>query len=224
MKNWFKTVRTLVWKDLVQEWRSRDMLTAMLAFAVLALFIFNYAMELTPANRAEVASGTLWVVILFAGTLGLNRSFTAEQDQGCFDGLVMAVPDLSAIYVAKAITNFLMMVFLTVLVIPLYSVLYNQSMFILSFFTVLLLGSWGYTAAGTLISGMTVQTRMRDLLLPILLFPLLMPVNMAVVKAAGGILAGLPASEITVWIRLLVVYDVIVSVVGVMVFEYVIQE
>ena len=224
MKNWFKTVRTLVWKDLVQEWRSRDMLTAMLAFAVLALFIFNYAMELTPANRAEVASGTLWVVILFAGTLGLNRSFTAVQDQGCFDGLVMAVPDLSAIYVAKAITNFLMMVFLTVLVIPLYSVLYNQSMFILSFFTVLLLGSWGYTAAGTLISGMTVQTRMRDLLLPILLFPLLMPVNMAVVKAAGGILAGLPASEITVWIRLLVVYDVIVSVVGVMVFEYVIQE
>ena len=224
MKNWFKTVRTLVWKDLVQEWRSRDMLTAMLAFAVLALFIFNYAMELTPANRAEVASGTLWVVILFAGTLGLNRSFTAEQDQGCFDGLVMAVPDLSAIYVAKAITNFLMMVFLTVLVIPLYSVLYNQSMFILSFFTVLLLGSWGYTAAGTLISGMTVQTRMRDLLLPILLFPLLMPVNMAVVKAAGGILAGLPASEITVWIRLLVVYDVIVSVVGVMVFEYVVQE
>jgi heme exporter protein B len=224
MKNWLKTVRTLVWKDLVQEWRSRDMLTAMLAFAVLALFIFNYAMELNPANRSEVASGTLWVVILFAGTLGLNRSFTAEQDQGCFDGLVMAVPDLSAIYVAKAITNFLMMLFLIVLVIPLYSVLYNQSMFILSFFTVLLLGSWGYTAAGTLISGMTVQTRMRDLLLPILLFPLLMPVNMAVVKAAGGILAGLPASEILVWVRLLVVYDVIVSVVGVMVFEYVIQE
>ena len=155
MKNWFKTVRTLVWKDLVQEWRSRDMLTAMLAFAVLALFIFNYAMELTPTNRAEVASGTLWVVILFAGTLGLNRSFTAEQDQGCFDGLVMAVPDLSAIYVAKAVTNFLMMVILTALVIPLYSVLYNQSMFIPSFIGILLLGSWGYTAAGTLISGMT---------------------------------------------------------------------
>ncbi|MGB4594660.1 MAG: heme exporter protein CcmB [Anaerolineaceae bacterium] len=224
MKNWFKTVRTLVWKDLVQEWRSRDMITAMLAFAVLALFIFNYAMELTPANRSEIASGTLWVVILFAGTLGLNRSFTAEQDQGCFDGLVMAVPDLSAIYVAKALTNFLMMVLLTALVIPLYSVLYNQSMFIPGFISILLLGSWGYTAAGTLISGMTVQTRMRDLLLPILLFPLLMPVNMAVVKAAGGILAGLPATEITVWIRLLVVYDVIVSVVGVMVFEYVIQE
>jgi heme exporter protein B len=224
MKNWFKTVRTLVWKDLVQEWRSRDILTAILAFAVLALFIFNYAMELTPTNRAEVASGMLWVVILFAGTLGLNRSFTAEQDQGCFDGLVMAVPDLSAIYVAKALTNFLMMVLLTALVIPLYSVLYNQSMFIPSFIGILLLGSWGYTAAGTLISGMTVQTRMRDLLLPILLFPLLMPVNMAVVKAAGGILSGLPASEILVWVRLLVVYDVIVSVVGVIVFEYVIQE
>lgn len=224
MKSWFKTLRTLVWKDLVQEWRSRDMITAMVAFAVLTLFIFNYAMELTPANRAEVASGTLWVVILFAGTLGLNRSFTAEQDQGCFDGLVMAVPDLSVIYVAKAVTNFLMMLFLTALVIPLYSVLYNQSMFIPGFIAILLLGSWGYTAAGTLIAGMTVQTRMRDLLLPILLFPLLMPINMAVVKAAGGILAGMPGSEINIWIQLLVVYDLIVSVVGVLIFEYVIQE
>lgn len=224
MKNWFKTVRALVWKDLVQEWRSRDMLTAMLSFAILTLFIFNYAMELTPANRAEIASGTLWVVILFAGTLGLNRSFTAEQDQGCFDALLIAVPDPSAIYVAKAITNFLVMLFLTTLVIPLYSLLYNQNMFVPGLIVVLLLGAWGYTAAGTLIAGMTVQTRMRDLLLPILLFPLLMPVNMGVVKAAGGILAGISSSEIFVWVRLLIVYDLVVSVAGVMVFEYVIRE
>ena len=216
MKNWLKTALTLVWKDLVQEWRSRDMLTAMLSFAVLTLFIFNYAMELNPAS-------IIWVVIVFAGTLGLNRSFTAEQDQGCFDALVMAVPELSVIYVAKLITNLLVMLFLTVLVIPIYSLLYNQSLFMPMLWLVLLLGAWGYSATGTLIAGMTVQTRMRDLLLPILLFPLLMPVNMAVVKAAGAVLAGSALSGYASWVNLLLVYDIIMTVLSILVFEYVIQ-
>lgn len=224
MKNWLKTALTLVWKDLVQEWRSRDLLTAMLSFAVLTLFIFNYAMELNPASRSEAAAGIIWVVIVFAGTLGLNRSFTAEQDQGCFDALVMAVPELSVIYVAKLITNLLVMLFLTVLVIPIYSLLYNQSLFMPMLWLVLLLGAWGYSATGTLIAGMTVQTRMRDLLLPILLFPLLMPVNMAVVKAAGAVLAGSALSGYASWVNLLLVYDIIMTVLSILVFEYVIQE
>jgi len=221
---WLHSVRVLVWKDLLQEWRSRDILTSMLAFAVLSLFIFNYALELSPLNRAEIAPGIVWVVMVFAGTLGLNRSFTAEQDQGCFEGLIMAVPDLSAIYFAKLLTNLLMMVFLAVLVIPIYSVLYNQSLFNWAFFGVLALGAWGYSAAGTLIASMTVQTRMRDLLLPILLFPILMPVNMAVVKAAGGILAGAPLVELQAWLVLLAAYGIIVTTVSIMVFEYVIRE
>ena len=224
MKNWLHGIRTLVWKDLVQEWRSKDMLTAMFAFAILTLFIFNYAIELSPVNRAEIAAGIIWVVIVFAGTLGLNRSFTAEQDQGCFDALVMAVPDLSVIYLAKLLTNFLVMLFLTVLVIPVYSLLYNQSLFSLPLLGVLVLGAWDYAAAGTLIAGMTVQTRMRDLLLPILLFPILMPVNMAVVKAAGGILAGAAWQDYSLWVALLGVYGIIVTVISILVFEYVIRE
>jgi heme exporter protein B len=224
MKDWLHGIRTLVWKDLVQEWRSKDMLTAMFAFAILTLFIFNYAIELSPVNRAEIAAGIIWVVIVFAGTLGLNRSFTAEQDQGCFDALVMAVPDLSIIYLAKLLTNFFVMLFLTVLVIPVYSLLYNQSLFSLPLLGVLVLGAWGYAAAGTLIAGMTVQTRMRDLLLPILLFPILMPVNMAVVKAAGGILAGAAWQDYSLWVALLGVYGIIVTVISILVFEYVIRE
>ena len=184
MKTWLGTAWVLVWKDLVQEWRSRDVLTSMFAFAVLSLFIFNYALELSPIDRAEIAPGLIWVVMVFAGTLGLNRSFAAEQDQGSFEGLMMAVPELSVIYLAKMITNLMMMFGLAILVIPIYSLLYNQSLFDLRFFGILMLGAWGYSAAGTLISSMTVQTRMRDLLLPVLLFPLLLPVNMAVVNRA----------------------------------------
>jgi heme exporter protein B len=224
MKTWLSTAWILVWKDLVQEWRSRDVLTSMFAFAVLSLFIFNYALELSPIDRAEIAPGLIWVVMVFTGTLGLNRSFAAEQDQGSFEGLMMAVPELSVIYLAKMITNLLMMFGLAILVIPIYSLLYNQSLFDLRFFGVLMLGAWGYSAAGTLISSMTVQTRMRDLLLPVLLFPLLLPVNMAVVKSGSAIIAASSVPEFQSWINLLLVYDVIMTVVSIMVFEYVIRE
>ena len=224
MKTWLSTAWILVWKDLVQEWRSRDVLTSMFAFAVLSLFIFNYALELSPIDRAEIAPGLIWVVMVFAGTLGLNRSFAAEQDQGSFEGLMMAVPELSVIYLAKMITNLLMMFGLAILVIPIYSLLYNQSLFDLRFFGILMLGAWGYSAAGTLISSMTVQTRMRDLLLPVLLFPLLLPVNMAVVKSSSAIIAVSAVPEFQSWINLLLVYDVIMTVVSIMVFEYVIRE
>ena len=224
MKTWLGTAWVLVWKDLVQEWRSRDVLTSMFAFAVLSLFIFNYALELSPIDRAEIAPGLIWVVMVFAGTLGLNRSFAAEQDQGSFEGLMMAVPELSVIYLAKMITNLLMMFGLAILVIPIYSLLYNQSLFDLRFFVILMLGAWGYSAAGTLISSMTVQTRMRDLLLPVLLFPLLLPVNMAVVKSGSAIIAASSVPEFQSWINLLLVYDVIMTVVSIMVFEYVIRE
>ena len=224
MRDWLHSVRTLVWKDLLQEWRSKDMLTAMFAFAILTLFIFNYAMELSPINRAEIAAGIIWVVVVFAGTLGLNRSFTAEQDQGCFDALVMAVPDVSAIYFGKMLTNWLVMLFVSVLIVPIYSLLYNQSLFNAGFLLVLVLGAWCYSAAGTLIAGMTVQTRMRDLLLPILLFPILMPVNMAVVKSASGILTAAPFGDVQAWLVLLAAYGIIVTTVSIMVFEYVIRE
>jgi heme exporter protein B len=224
MKTWLSTAWVLVWKDLVQEWRSRDVLTSMFAFAVLSLFIFNYALELSPIDRTEIAPGLIWVVMVFAGTLGLNRSFAAEQDQGSFEGLMMAVPELSVIYLAKLITNLLMMFGLAILVIPIYSLLYNQSLFDLRFFGILMLGAWGYSAAGTLISSMTVQTRMRDLLLPVLLFPLLLPVNMAVVKSGSAIIAVSAVPEFQSWINLLLVYDVIMTVVSIMVFEYVIRE
>ena len=224
MRTWLSTAWVLVWKDLVQEWRSRDVLTSMFAFAVLSLFIFNYALELSPIDRAEIAPGLIWVVMVFAGTLGLNRSFAAEQDQGSFEGLMMAVPELSVIYLAKMITNLLMMFGLAILVIPIYSLLYNQSLFDLRFFGILMLGAWGYSAAGTLISSMTVQTRMRDLLLPVLLFPLLLPVNMAVVKSGSAIIAASSVPEFQSWINLLLVYDVIMTVVSIMVFEYVIRE
>lgn len=224
MKTSLRTLRALIWKDLVQEWRSRDMLTAMLAFTVLVLFIFNYALELDPKVRATVASGVLWVVLIFAGTLGINRSFTAEQDQGCFDGLLLAVPDVSLVYLAKMITNLLIMLLLALFTIPLYTFLYNQSLFVPAFFGIVLLGIWGYAAAGTLIASLAVQTRMRDLLLPILLFPLLLPLIMALIKSTSAILNGFPFADYRTWFNLILVYDILFTTISFLVFEYVVKE
>lgn len=224
MKNWVSTLKSLIWKDLLQEWRSKDILTSMLAFAILSIFIFNYAMELDPQQRASLAPGILWVVIIFSGTLGLNRSFSAEQDQGSFDALIMAVPSLSSLWLAKQITNFLIMLFMMLILLPVYSLLYNQNLFIPGLIVVLVIGAWAFSATGTLLASMTIQTRTRDLLLPVLLFPLLMPVNMAVVKSGAGFLSAAPFDTFQVWLTVLIVYGIIMTTISLLVFEYVILE
>lgn len=224
MKKMLGSLWALIKKDLIQEWRSKDLISAMLAFAILSLFIFNYALGLAPQAQASLATGIVWVLLVFAGTLGVNRSFAIEQDQGCFDALLLGAPDLGLVYLAKMLSNWLIMALLTILLLPIYSVLYNFSLFNLRFIGLLLLGAWAYSAMATLLAGLSVQTRMRELLLPILLFPLLMPVNMAVVKAGAGILEGLPWSDFSIWFTLLAAYAVIITTISTMVFEYVIKE
>jgi heme exporter protein B len=211
-------------KDLASEWRSRELFTSMLVFSLLVILIFNFALELDPKTRTNVTAGVLWVTFTFAGTLGLNRSMAVEKDRGCMDGLLLAPVDRSAIYFGKAISNLVFMLVVEVIVLPVYSVLYNANLFQPELLVVILLGSVGYVAVGTLLSAMAVQTRTRDVLLPILLFPLVVPVVIAAVKASGGILQGFSFSEIQTWINLLLVYDVIFIAISFMFFEYVVEE
>jgi len=219
-----QTMNAIIWKDLAAEWRSRELLSAMLVFSLLVIFIFNFALELDPATRASVTSGVLWVTFVFAGTLGLNRSLAVEKDRGCLDGLLLAPVDRTAIYFGKMIANLIFMLVVAVIVIPLYSVLYNANLFNPGLMLVILLGSEGYVAVGTLLSAMAVQTRTRDILLPILLFPVIVPVLVAAVKASAGYLEALPLEEIRPWLNLLLVYDVVFTAVAFMVFEFVVEE
>ena len=214
----------IVRKDLAAEWRSRELFTSMLVFSLLVILIFNFALELDPRTRTSVTAGVLWVTFTFAGTLGLNRSMAVEKDRGCMDGLLLAPVDRSAIYFGKAISNLVFMLIVEVIVLPVYSVLYNVNLFQPGLLLVIILGSVGYVAVGTLLAAMAVQTRTRDVLLPILLFPLVVPVVIAAVKASGGILQGQDFSEIRTWINLLLVYDVIFIAISFMFFEYVVEE
>ena len=219
-----KATFAIVQKDLAAEFRSRELISAMLVFSLLVILIFNFALELDVKVRQSVTAGVLWTTFAFAGTLGLNRSMAVEKDRGCIDGLLLAPVDRSAIYFGKAISNLAFMLIVEAIVLPIYSMLYNINLFRFDLLGVILLGSIGYTAVGTLLSAMAVQTRTRDVLLPILLFPVAVPVLLASVKASGGMLAGAEFAEILTPLNILIVYDIVFIAVAFMVFDFVVEE
>jgi heme exporter protein B len=222
--SFLKATFAIVQKDLAAEFRSRELLSAMLVFSLLVILIFNFALELDVKVRQSVTAGVLWTTFAFAGTLGLNRSMSVEKDRGCMDGLLLAPVDRAVIYFGKAISNLAFMLIVEAIVLPIYSLLYNLNLFQGGLLLTILLGSIGYTAVGTLLSAMSVQTRTRDVLLPILLFPVAVPVLLAAVKASNGFLAGAEFSEILTPLNLLIVYDVIFIAVAFMVFDAVVEE
>ncbi|HTX92455.1 MAG TPA: heme exporter protein CcmB [Anaerolineales bacterium] len=221
---YFKAIGAIVWKDLAAELRSRELLSAMLVFAMLVILIFNFAIELQPSLRATITPGVLWVTFAFAGTLGLNRSMAIEKDRGCLDGLLLAPVDRSAIYFGKALSNLAFMLIVELIVLPVYSLLYNTNLFNPGLLLTILLGSIGYVAVGTLLASMAVQTRTRDVLLPILLFPVILPILMAAVKTSGGFLQSAPMETIWPWLNILIVYDVIFTAVAFMLYDSVVEE
>lgn len=214
----------VAWKDLAAELRAREVFTAMLVFSLLVIVIFNFALELDIRAREAVTSGVLWVTFAFAGTLGLNRSMSIEQDQGSMDGLLLAPVDRSAIYFGKVLSNLAFMLIVEIIVLPIYSFLYNVTLFQPGLLLTLLLGSIGYIVVGTLLAAMAVHSRTRDVMLPILLFPVVIPILIAAVKASAGYLTGDDFANIRPWLNVLVVYDVIFTSIAFMVFDFVVEE
>lgn len=206
MKSYLNAIRAVIWKDLTAEWRTRENLSAMLVFALLVILIFNFALELDIQAQESLSAGVLWTTFLFAGTIGLNRSLAVEKDRGCLDGLLLAPVDRSVIYFGKALSNLVFMVLVEIIVLPIYSFLYQVPVFNPGFLMVVILGSIGYVAVGTLLATMVVQVRLRDILLPILLFPLTLPVVIAAVKASYGFLQMVPLGEITPWLNLSLIH------------------
>jgi heme exporter protein B len=224
VKAYLRAVAAIVHKDVAAEIRSRELISAMLVFSLLVVLIFNFALELDRFARENVAAGVLWVTFIFAGTLGLNRTFAAEKDRGSFDGLLLAPVDRTTIYFGKLIATIIFMLIVEIIVIPVFSVLYSISLLHPLLLGVVLLGTLGYAAVGTLLACMAAHTRTRDVLLPILLFPVTIPVVIAAVKASAGILLALEWGDLAPWINLLIVYDTIFIAVAFMVFDYLVEE
>lgn len=219
-----RQVAAIVHKDITAELRTREMLSSMFVFALLAVIIFNFAFELRVADATTIAPGVLWVAVIFAGMLGLNRSFVLEKDRGCLDGLLLAPVDRSAIYFGKMLGNLIFITVVEAIILPIFSALFNVNLIQPWILVVLFLGTLSFAGVGTLFSAMTVHTRAREVLLPILLFPVVAPALIASVKLTAGLLNGQVLADMANWMQLLVAFDVILIAVSYMTFDYVVEE
>ena len=218
-----RKVLAIVDKDIAAELHTKEMVSAMLVFSVLALLIFSFALDLRGEMAEVAAPGVLWATITFAGTLGLSRSLAREQQGGCIDGLLLAPVDRSAIFFGKAIGNLLFMVVVEVILLPFFAALFDVALLRPSVLIVLILGTMGYAAVGTLLAAIAVNTRAREVMLPVLLLPLAVPVLIGAVRATGGLVEGRTLGEVEGWVRILVVYDLVIWAVSLLTFGYVVE-
>jgi heme exporter protein B len=216
----------LLRKDLQIEFRTKETLAALLLLGLLTLVVLSFAFDPTSELRVEAAPGALWVAVIFAGVLGLNRSFLAERENDCIQGLLLCPIDRGTIYLAKTAGNFLFMLVAQVVIVPIFIFFFNLpvSPALGGVFLSLALGLLGFAAIGTLFAAISVRTRAREVMLPLLLLPLAVPIFIAGVKVTGRVLAGKPLAEVAPWLNLMVGFDVIFLVVGWLVFEYAVEE
>lgn len=222
--NFLRKVLVIVHKDVAAELHTKEMISAMLVFSVLALLIFSFALDLRGEMAEAAAPGVLWATVAFAGTLGLSRSLAREQQAGCIDGLLLAPVDRSAIFFGKALGNLAFMAVVEIVLLPLFSALFDVMLLRWGVLIVLALGTMGYAAVGTLLAAIAVNTRAREVMLPILLLPLAVPVLIAAVQATAGLVEGATLVEVGGWVRILVVYDLVITAVSLLTFEYVVEE
>jgi len=211
-------------KDLRTELRSKETVTAMFVFALLAIMIFSFALEFERVSREAAAAGVLWATLIFAGTLGLGASLGREKDQGCLDGLLLTPVDRSALYFGKLIGNFIFMMVIGLVLMPLMSLLFDTSFLKPLVLIVLILGVLGYAGVGTLIASMSIYARGREVLLPILLLPIALSILIPSVRATRGLLEDVPLGELVVWFNMLGAANVIYITLAYMLFDYVVEE
>ena len=224
MRDFLSPILTLAWKDILLELRTKEIIASMLVFAVLAVIIFNFAFDPTPAVLALVVPGILWVAFTFSGILGFNRSFILEKDKGSLDGLLLCPISRDVIYLGKLAGTFLFMLAMEALLFPIFAVLYNVSLWIPGLFLVTALATLGFATVGTLFSAMAVNTRSREIMLPLLLLPVIVPVIIAAVEATAALLGGATLADLGRWWTLLLSFDVIFLVISSFLFGAVLEE
>ena len=221
--NYLKFVVVHLKKDLRLEWRSRDAVTAMLFFSLLVVVVFSMAFEPTSAVSRQIAGGIVWIVLLFASVNALNQSWTRELRNHVLDAHRMAPAVASALFVGKALANMIFVTVVELVLAPLFIVLFNLHALGQGWLLMLVmpLGTWALVSNGTFFAALGLRTRNRELMLPLVLFPISIPALLAMVQATTGILTG--ESDPGLWIRLLIGYDVIFTTACVILFETVLN-
>src|SRR5258705_3506407 len=220
-----KETYLLLWKDLLLELRRRESLLTMFFFGTLLLFVFHFSFDLAPDKIAEMAPALLWLAFLFTGTLGLAQLFNAERENRCLDAVLLSPLDRGALSLAKTAFTLVLMLLVEIVVIPLFWILFNLHSWNLlpQIFLVSLLGTVGFCGLGTMMAAVTLRARARELLLPLVLFPLMIPVILGTIRCMENILRMGDFGEALPWLRLLLGFDVIFLTLGVLLFDHVIE-
>jgi len=225
MSAW-RVATALLRKDLLAEWRTKDVSTAILLFGFTIAVSFAFAFEPTPDEARVIAGGLLWLGFLFSAVLGLNRGFARETANNCLEALRLAPADPGSLYLGKLLSNMLLLLLAELVLLPVFGLFFNLSLWARPgwLLLILLLGTWGVAALGTLFSAVSANTRMQELMLPLLLLPLTVPVLVAAVDLTTLLLFNRPMSEGAMQFRLLAGFDIIFTLLCWLLFGYVLEE
>jgi heme exporter protein B len=215
----------VAWKDLLVERRSKETLNALLFFSLALLFVFQFALGPDRERLVAVLPGLLWLGFILSGMLGLGRAFLIERENDCWEGLLLAPGDKSAIYLGKLAGSLALMFVVEAIVLALFALFFNLDLapVLPGLVMVIALGTVGFAAIGTLFAAMTAQARARELLFPVLLLPVRVPVLLGTVKATEALLLREPLADVAHWLKLLVAADVIYLVAGLLTFDFILE-
>ena len=222
VRRFWEQVFTILWKDILCELRTKQTWLGMALFALLVLVIFSFAFDLRVDTIVAVAPGALWIAFVFASILGLSRTIAAERGQGTLERLLLCPIDRKAIYLAKLLGNLLFIGAVEIVALPVFAAMYNIPILVVSLIPIVLLGTVGIAAVGTLFSAMAAATRARELLLPLLVFPMIVPIVIAAVRLTQDLIS--PVFNEPPWLGLIVAFDVIFLSISLLTFRFVIEE
>ena len=224
MKEFLRPLLVLVWKDILLEVRSRELVLSVLIFGLLVAVVFNFALDVTPQRVTALAPGILWVAFAFAATMGMSRAFVRDREQGGLEGLLLSPVSRDAIFLGKALTNFLFMLLVELVLLPVFAVLFAFSALSFPLIGTIVLATLGFSVVGTLFSAIAVQTRSREIMLPVLFFPVILPVIIGAVEASTRAIGGQTTVGFGHWLPLLAVFDALFLVICPWVFSFVVEE
>ena len=221
-----RQVLVITAKDLRAEMRTKEAINASIAFAIVILLILSFAFDPSEDTTREISGGLLWIVFTFAGTLVLNRSFARELPNDCLDGLLAAPVPGSAVFLGKALSNFVLILAIEAVALPVFGIFYNVR-WTRQFWALMLvqaLGTWGLTAIGTVFSALTVNIRLREVMLPLLVYPLMIPMLLGAMLLTAQLVMGQPITgDSVVWLRLLFGFDIIFTALALVLMETVLR-
>jgi heme exporter protein B len=224
LKKVLTEIAVMVWKDILIELRTKQVVTSVIVFALLVMVVFNFAFGSGMENPEEVAPGVLWVSIAFGGVLGFNRILNMEKENSGMEGLLMCPVDRSVIYWGKLAGGFSFVFTVAVIITPVCLALFNLPLLQPELLLIVIIVVSGFAVVGTLFSTIAVNTRARDIMLPVLFLPVVVPVIISAVKASSIIMAGGSWSDIFTWLGIIIAFDIIYAVAASLVFEFVVEE